>query len=154
MGIDNSWHRVDLEVLVRTNTSSVLNCSPVSPRRFSIVEPLISEVLDVVGVHLWDTGGPFTASHVASLLEYWSSDSLVDNVGVVVEVHAVIVETVACSNNFNIVNVMTVDSGHADSAVVHLSNKDFITEEVISPKSTVRIREIVRVRNSHVWEDS
>ena len=48
MSIGDSGHRVDLKVLVRTNASSVLDCTPVRPAWLSIVEPFVCHMLNVV----------------------------------------------------------------------------------------------------------
>ena len=50
-------HRVDLEVLVRTERRGVLDWSPVSERWLSIVEPVVTEFLHMVGVKVADTLG-------------------------------------------------------------------------------------------------
>ena len=52
MGVDNSGHCVDLEVLVRTNAGSVLDGAPVGEAGLGVVEPLVGQVLHVVGIHL------------------------------------------------------------------------------------------------------
>ena len=152
VGVDHSGHGVDLEVLVGANTCCRLNRSPVRPGWFSVVEPLVGKVLNVVSVNLGNTSRPFAASHVPSLLKHRCGNALVHDRMVVVAIHEVVVESVASPNDFNVVHVVTVDSGHTNTAVVHLPSKDFITEEVISPKTTVRVREIVTVRNRDVRE--
>ena len=48
MSIGDSGHCVDLKVLVRTNASSVLDCTPVCPTWFSVIEPFVCHMLNVV----------------------------------------------------------------------------------------------------------
>ena len=59
---------------------------------------------------------------------------------------------VAATNNFDIVKVMRVDSWEADTAVVHLTSEDLVTEEVVSENTTVTVGEVVRLSHGNIWK--
>ena len=55
MHTGNRAHRIDLEILVGSEGGRVLNRSPVGETGLSIVEPVVAEVLDVVGIEVRNT---------------------------------------------------------------------------------------------------
>ena len=154
MGISHSGHCIDLKVLVRTNTGSVLNCPPVGPCWFSVIEPLVGHMLDVVCIHLRNTSSHLATSDITAKSKHLASNLLVHNFAVVIPIHKVVVKMIAGSNNLDVIDVVTVDCGHANTAVIHLSNENFISEKVVAPNSTIRVWEVVGICDCHIWEDS
>jgi len=151
MGVSHSGHGVDLEVLVGANGGSLLNRSPVSERGLGIVEPLVAEMLDVVAVDVRDTGGGLGAVDAATEVEHLGADFLVQ-VGGALELHEVVVEVVATTDNLNIVDEVRVDGGEADTAVVHLAGENFVSVEVVSEKAGVGVGEVVGLSHGHIDE--
>jgi hypothetical protein len=139
MHVSNSAHSVDLEVLVGSCRGNGLDGSPVGEGGLGIVEPVVAHVLHVVSIEVSNTLGNFRARDTTALLDHLLSDLTVSG-GLALGVsHEGVVDVVARTDNFNIVHVVTVDSGEAHTAVVHLSGEDFVSEEVVSEKSTVRV---------------
>ena len=56
------------------------------------------------------------------------------------------------SDNFNIIQVMTVDRGQADSTVVHLSSKNFISKEPVAKNTTVTVRRVEALSSGYIRE--
>ena len=52
-------------------------------------------------------------------------------------IHQFVVELVASSENFNVIEEVGVDGGETDSTVVHLAGEYFISIEVISKNTTI-----------------
>ena len=109
-------------------------------------------MLDVVGIHLRNAGCHFRARQVASEFEHLKTDSIVALNVVFALIHQVVVEAIASPDDLYIVDVVTVNGRHAYSAIVHLSSKDFVTEEVVAPESSIRIGEIVSIRDRDIWQ--
>lgn len=59
---------------------------------------------------------------------------------------------VATTNYFNIVDIVTINGWQADTAVVHLSSEDLVTEEVVTENTTVRVGEVMRVSFGNIWQ--
>lgn len=59
---------------------------------------------------------------------------------------------VSSTNNFDIIEVVTINGGEASSAIVHLSGENFITEEVVSKDTRVRVWEIVGFGHGNIRE--
>ena len=59
---------------------------------------------------------------------------------------------VAATNNFDIVEVMRVDSWEANTAVVHLTSEDLVTEEVVSENTTVTVGKVVGLSHGNIWK--
>jgi len=153
MRVSDSGHSVDLEVLVRTDRSGGLNGSPVGESGLSIVEPGVAEVLDVVVVHVGHAGGELRSVQSAAEREELGTNLLVDVV-VVLSVLERLEEVGAATNDFNVVEVVGVDSGQADTAVVHLASENFVTVEVVSEDTGVGVGEVVGIGSGHIDEFS
>jgi len=63
-----------------------------------------------------------------------------------------IVEVVATTDHFNVVDIVAVDGWQADTTIVHLSSEHFVSEEVVTEDTTVRVGEIVRIGSGHIWQ--
>lgn len=151
MGVGDSRHGVDLEVLVRSLDRDSLDRTPVGEGRLSIVEPFVSQSLHVVSIDVRDSLSNLRSGDSASSLDHLLSNFSVDLV-VRLEVHQLIVEVVSATDDFNVVHVVGVDGGEADTTVVHLTGEDLVTHEVVSEETTVGVGLEVRVRDSDINE--
>lgn len=111
---------------------------------------MVAHVLHVVSIKTGYAFGNFAARYTASLLEHLGADFCVRNSLVFTVAHELVVEVVAASDDFNIVQVVRVDSGKAHTAVVHLTSEDFVSEEVVSEESGVTVCEVVAVSYGHI----
>jgi len=59
-------------------------------------------------------------------------------------------EVVTATYNLNLVQVVSVDGGETDTAVVHLTGENFITKEVVTEDTRVRVSEVVGVSHSDI----
>lgn len=151
VSVGDCGHGVDLEELVRTDGGSMLDGSPVGEGRLSIVEPLIAQVLEVVGVVVGNARGDLRTGHSAAEREHLLANLVVDLVGGL-ELHQGVVKGVAATDNLDIVHVVGVDSGQADTAVVHLASEHFVTEEVVAEKAGVAVGVVLGVTHGNVDE--
>ena len=78
MGVGDSGHRVDFEVLVGAAGGHGLNWTPVGEGWLGIVEPLVAQVLHVVVVDVSNSLGNLTSWKSATELEHVLSDFSVD----------------------------------------------------------------------------
>jgi len=69
-------------------------------------------------------------------------------------IHKSIVEVIASSDDLNIVDVVSIDSGETYTAIVHLAGENLVTEEVISENGGVTVGHVVTLGNGHIWEIS
>lgn len=145
MGVGNSGKGVDLEVFVRSVLGHSLDGSPVGEAGLSIVEPGVAHVLHVVGIKSSNALGSLRSWDTSSLLEHLLANLGVGGSLVLTGVHEVVVEVVASSDNLNFIDVVRVDGGQADTAVVHLASEDLISEEVVSEDGAVGVGEVVRL---------
>lgn len=151
MSVGHSGHGVDLEELVGTDLGSVFDGAPVSERGLSIVEPLIAQVLEVVGVVVGHAGGDLRAGQTAAEGQHLLADLVVNFIGGL-ELHQGVVEGVAATDNLDIVHVVGVDGGEADAAVVHLASENLISEEVVAEKTGVGVGVVFGVSHGHIDE--
>jgi len=97
-------------------------------------------VLHVVGIEVGNTLGNFRAGDATALLDHLESNFTVGGGLTLSVVHEGVVDVVARADNLNIVHVVRVNSGETDTTVVHLSSEDFVSEEIVSEKTRVRVR--------------
>ena len=57
---------------------------------------------------------------------------------------------VAASNYLNIIQVVRIDSWKTNTTVVHLTSENFISEEVVSPETSITVSEVVRFGHSNI----
>ena len=62
-----------------------------------------------------------------------------------------VVKVIATPNNLNIIDVVTIDGRQADTAIVHLTSENFITEEVVTEDSAVRVGKIMGLGPGHIY---
>jgi len=149
--VGHSGHCVDLEVLVGTVARDGLNRAPVGKAGLGIVEPFVGQVLHVVGVEVRNAVGDLGSVHAAAERQKLGTDLLVDGlVGLSVEER--VPEVVTASHDLDVVQVMAVNSGKADTAVVHLAGEDLVTEEVVAEKSAVGVSKVVGISHGHVGQ--
>ena len=108
MSVGDGSHGVDLEVLVRSARRHGLNWSPVGEGWLSIVEPLVAQMLHVVVIDVRNSLGNFTSWKSTTELQHVGSNIRVDRCWSL-SVEKGIVEMVTSTDNFNIVDVVTVD---------------------------------------------
>lgn len=106
-------------------------------------------VLVDVGHSLRDLGARDSPAKEVDLLS-----DLVDVVLGVLLSHELVVQVVSASEDLDVSHVVAVDGGSVDSAVVHLSNKDLVSEEVVSEDSRVGVGEEMAVLHGHVGKVS
>ena len=136
VSVGDSGHGVDLEVLVRTDLRDSLDGAPVGEGGLSIVEPVVAEVLHVVVVKVSNTLGNLAAGDSAADREDLVADLLHDLRWGLTS-HQLVVELVATTEDLDVIEVMRIDGGKANTAVVHLAGEDLITEEVVSENTAV-----------------
>ena len=109
-------------------------------------------MLNVVVINVGNSGCDLTSWESSSEFEDLGTNVSVEFTSICSTGHQQVVKVISSSDNLNIVKVVRVDSWKADTAVVHLSCEDFITKEVVSKDTTVRVGMIVRVCPSHIWK--
>lgn len=151
VSVGNSGHGVDLEVLVGTDHGNCLDWSPVGEGWLGIVEPLVAELFDVVVINAGNSLG-----NLASWDSSAESEHVLTNFGVDgfwrLGGQELVVEVVSASDDLNIVQVVGVDGWEANTAVVHLSGEDLVTEEVVSENTAVGVGHVVGVSSGDIWE--
>ena len=150
MGVGDSGHRVDFEVLVGAARGHSLNWSPVSEGWLGIVEPLIAQVLHVIVVDVGHSLGDLASGQSATKLQHVLADLGVDGGGRL-RVEQCVVEVVSAADHLNVVDVVTVDGWQANTAVVHLSGEDLVSKEVVAEDTAVGVGEVVRLGSGDVW---
>lgn len=106
-------------------------------------------MLDVVGVNLADAGGNLRTGQSSAEGEHLGANLLVDTVRLL-NLHKVVVEEVAATNDLDIVDEVRVDGGEADAAVVHLAGEDLITEEVVAEETRVGVGVVLAVSDGDI----
>lgn len=144
MSVSHSRHRVDLEVLVRTDGGDLLDGTPVGERGLSIIEPLVAQCLDVVRIDGGDSLSDLGSRDSAAELEEVHADLLVEAGGGLVGEERV-EQVVSATEDLNLIEVVRVDGGKADTAIVHLSSEDLIAEEIVTEDAVVGTSEVVAV---------
>jgi len=98
----------------------------------------------VIVVHVGDTGSNFTSVNSSVEEQELGTNFLVDFVGGLGK-HELVVEGIAATDHFDVVEVVRVDGGEADTAVVHLSGEHLVTVEVVSENAAVGVSIVVSV---------
>lgn len=149
MSISHSRHCVDLEVFVRTDTGDGLDGSPVGPTGLSIVEPLLAQMLHVVSVNVGNAVSDLRSMDTAADRKQLGTDFLVDSL-VGLSCQERIPEVGTTTDDFDVVEIVTVDGGEASTAIVHLAGEDFISEEVVTKETVIGVGEVVRISHSNI----
>ena len=136
--VGHSGHCVDLEVLVGTVARDGLNRAPVGKAGLGIVEPLVAKLLDVIVVNVSGSLGNLTSWDSSAELKHILTNSRVDRRWSL-SGHELVVEVVSTSDNFNIVEIVSVDGWKANTAIVHLSSENFVAIEPVAENATVRV---------------
>jgi len=144
VSVSDSGHGVNFEVLVRTNLRHLLDGTPVSERRLGIVEPLVAHVFHVIVVHVSNTGSNLTSVNSSVEEQELGTNFLVDFLGGLGK-HELVVEGIAATDHFDVVEVVRVDGGKADTAVVHLSGEHLVTVEVVAENAAVGVGIVVSI---------
>ena len=151
MGVGHSDHGVQLEVLVRTHGGGVLDRSPVGEAGLGVVEPVVAQLPDVVGVDMRDALGHLRAGDATVGLDELSADLDVGLVGCLL-FHQVVPEGVPGTNDFDLTDEVGVEGRSGDTNPVHLADEDLVTEEVGAPESTVGVGVVLAHLSGHIWK--
>jgi len=153
VSVGDSGHGVDLEVFVWTYLGNWFNGSPRSEGGLSIIEPLVAEVLEVIVINVSNTLSNLAARNAATNRENLLTNFL-NNVRRSLTSHKLVVKGITASVNLNVIQEEWVDCGKANTAVVHLSGKDLVSEEVVSEDTTVGVSVIKGLGHSNIGEIS
>lgn len=115
---------------------NTLDGSPVSEGRLSIIEPVVAHVSEVVVVEMSNSLCDFTSGKSSAKSENLFSNFLVDVLRGFLS-HKVVVEVISSSEYFNIIQEVGVNGGETDTAIVHLSGKDLVSEEVVTKDTAI-----------------
>ena len=129
----------------------MLNWSPVGEGWLSIIEPLIAKLLDVIVIDVRNSLGNLTSWKSSSKGKHVLTNLAIDGFWCLRSQERV-VEEVSASDDLNIVKIMRVDGWKANSAIVHLSGENLVTEEVVCEETTVRVGHVVSIGSSDVWK--
>lgn len=78
------------------------------------------------------------------------SNLLRQSSGVLSLIQQVVIQAVSASHYFYFIQVMSINSGQANSSIVHLPSEDFIPKEVVSKESTVRVSLVDALSSSDI----
>jgi hypothetical protein len=112
---------------------------------------LVAQLLKVISIDVGNSLGNLGSSESSVEKQHVLADLTVDTSKGLVA-HELVVKVVSASVNFNIIEVMRVHGWKADTAVVHLSSEDLVTEEVVSEDTSIRVSHIVGVSSGNIWE--
>ena len=82
--------------------------------------------------------GDLRAGHTAVQIEHLGSD-LLHNIRGALDGHQFVVESVAATYDFDIIQVVAVNGGKGNAGVVHLAGEDFISEEPVAKDAAVAV---------------
>ena len=151
MSICHCGHSIDFKVLVGSNWGSLLDCSPVSERWLSIVEPFVAELLHVSGIKMCNSLCNFCPCHSAIKVQHLCTN-LLHKLRSWLYRHQLIVKLISTPNNFYIIQVMTLNCWEGNPTVIHLSCKNLISKEPIAENSTVTVWTVETFLASDIWE--
>ena len=103
----------------------------------------------MISVNVRNSSSDFSSWNSSSHLEHILSNLLV-NILWSLSSEKGVVHHVSSSDDLDVIKVMSPDSWEADTAIVHLSGEDFVSEEVVTEKTTVRVSHVVSVSSSNV----
>jgi len=136
MSVGNGRGGVHLEVFVGSDLRNLLDWSPVSERWLSIIEPFVAKLLDVIVINVGNSLGDLTSWESSAELDHLFTDFGVDGLWALGG-QKLVVEVVSASDALDIVEVVRVDGWEANTAVVHLSGENFVSEEVVTEETSV-----------------
>ena len=151
MHVCNSCSSVHLEVFVRSDLRHHLDWSPVGERWLSIVEPLVAKLLDMVVIDMSNSLSDLTSWKSSTELEHVCSNFSVDSLWAL-SGQKLVVEVVSASDALNVVEVVRVNGRKANSTVVHLSSEHFVSEEVVTEKTSIRVSEVMGISSGDIRE--
>ena len=96
-------------------------------------------MLQVVVIDVGHTLGNFRARHATVQIKHLGSN-LLENIGTTLDAHQLIIELVSTSDYLDVIEIMSIDGGKADTAVVHLACEYLVAEEVMSENTAVTVR--------------
>lgn len=109
-------------------------------------------MFDMVGIQMRQALGSLRSVDATTEGQQLRTDLSVHFVVTLRAVHKIVVNLVATTDDLNIVNIMRVDSGQADTAIVHLTGENFVSEEVVSEKCTVRVGVVEGISHGDINE--
>ena len=136
MPVSDTSHSMLFVVLVGSISTQVLNGTISSHRRLSIIEPVVSEMLHVVGVHVADSLRNFRSRDSSAMIDdvfaYLMKGVLDSDV-----LEELVEQLVSSSVDLNLINVLSISGGTMHAQPCHLSAEDLVTEEPVSEKSSI-----------------
>ena len=63
-----------------------------------------------------------------------------------------VIKGVSASEDLNVIKIVTIDGRKAHAAIIHLSDEDFVSKEVVSEYTAVAVGHVVRVSAGNVDE--
>ena len=149
MPVSDTSHSVLFVVLVRSISTQVLNGTISSHRRLSIIEPVVSEMLHVVGVHVADSLRNFRSRDSSAMIDdvfaYLMKGVLDSDV-----LEELVEQLVSSSVDLNLINVLSISGGTMHAQPCHLSAEDLVTEEPVSKESSIGVCKVMASCPSHV----
>jgi hypothetical protein len=103
----------------------------------------------VISINVRNSSSNFSSWNSSSHLEHVLSDLLVDILWSLSSEKGV-VHGVSSSDDLDVIKVMSPDGWEADTAIVHLSGEDFVSEEVVTEKTTVRVSHVVSISSGNI----
>lgn len=96
----------------------------------------------MVVVDVRDSGGNFSSGNSSSVLEDVLSDFGVEASWSFVSEEAV-VKGISSSDDLDVIEIVGPDGWETDTAVVHLSGENLISEEIVSEKTGIGVCKVV-----------
>ena len=151
MHVGDGGHSVGLEVLVGAEAGRFLNRAPVREAGLRVVEPLVAQILHVIGVTVADAFSDLGAGHPPVEIEHLRPD-LLHHVGGALDAHQLVPKDVARTDNFMLADVLTVERRHGHAAIVHLTSENLIAKQPIAENATVTVGAVKAFSSSDIWE--
>jgi len=144
---------VNLKVLITTNVRHALDGPPVSEGRLSVIEPFVTGMPKVVVINVCDSFSNLRSFYSSIKVEHLRTD-LLKHVCCALDRHKFVIQLIFTSEHLYIVQVVSVNSGQADAAVVHLSCEDLVAKEVVSEDTAVAVGTVDALVSGHIHEVS
>jgi hypothetical protein len=107
----------------------------------------------MVGIDVADSLSDLTARHPSVKVKHLGTN-LLHNISSRLNIHELVVKGVTSTYNFNIIHVVGINGGEGNATVVNLAIETFISEEIVSKNTTVRVRTIQALLTSDIREVS
>mmetsp|Transcript_84400 Transcript_84400/g.116642 ORF Transcript_84400/g.116642 Transcript_84400/m.116642 type:complete len:304 (-) Transcript_84400:533-1444(-) len=106
-------------------------------------------MLHMVVINVRNTLGNLRARYASVKVKHLGTN-LLHHISCCLDGHKFIIKRVASSDDFNIIDVVTVNSWQAHTAVVHLSSKHFIAKEPVTEDTTITVGTVQALSSGHI----